>query len=122
VVSTIGTVPDTSIYFFDFDKQTISVFNINEQSGAKYSMYDSITKTFSLAIGQNQNLMTYVYETNELVRVKQTESREQKLSAFCLCARHGRQLSAGSPLWAWQWEPLANDKGAYREEESEGRW
>ena len=70
MVSTIGTVPDTSIYFFDFDKQTISVFNINEQSGAKYSMYDSITNTFSLAFGQNQNLVTYVYETNELLQAK----------------------------------------------------
>lgn len=70
VVSTVGTVPDTSICFFDFDKQTVSISNINEQSGAKYSMYDSITNTFSLAIGQNQNLVTYVYETNELLQVK----------------------------------------------------
>ena len=58
------------IYFFNFDKQTVSISNINEQSGAKYSMYDSITNTFSLAIGQNQNLVTYVYETNELLQVK----------------------------------------------------
>lgn len=70
VVSTVGTVPNTSIYFFDFDKQTVSSANINEQSGAKYSMYDVITNTFSLAFGLNQNPVTYVYETNERLRVK----------------------------------------------------
>ena len=68
VISTVGTVPDTSIYFFDFDKQTVSVANINEQSGAKYSMYAGTT--FSLAFGPNQNPETYVYETNELLRVE----------------------------------------------------
>jgi hypothetical protein len=66
VVSTVGTVPDTSIYFFDFDNQTVSSVNINEQSGAKYSMYDVTTNTFSLAFGPNQNSATYVYKTNEL--------------------------------------------------------
>lgn len=71
VVSTVGTVPDTSIYLFDFDKQTVSTANINEQSGAKYSMYDATTNTFSLAFGPNQNPVTYVYETNErLLRIK----------------------------------------------------
>ncbi|MDQ7092437.1 hypothetical protein REC12_02370 [Desulfosporosinus sp. PR] len=70
VVSTVGTVPDTSIYFFDFDKQTFSIANINEQSGAKYSMYDVTTNTFSLAFGSNQNPVTYVYETNERLRVE----------------------------------------------------
>ncbi len=70
VVSTVGTVPDTSIYLFDFDKQTVSIANINEQSGTKYSMYDATTNTFSLAFGPNQNSVTYVYETNERLRVK----------------------------------------------------
>lgn len=70
VVSTVGTVPDTSIYFFDFDKQTVSSVNINEQSGAKYSMYDVTTNTFSLAFGPNQNPVTYVYITNELLRAE----------------------------------------------------
>lgn len=70
VVSTVGTVPDTSIYFFDFDKQTVSIVNINEQSGAKYSMYDATTNTFSLAFGPNHNPVTYVYETNEQLRVE----------------------------------------------------
>lgn len=66
VISTVGTVPDTSIYFFDFDKQKVSSVNINEQSGAKYSMYDVTTNTFSLAFGPNQNPATYVYKTNKL--------------------------------------------------------
>ncbi|HAZ36618.1 MAG TPA: hypothetical protein DDX02_02840 [Clostridiaceae bacterium] len=70
VVSTVGTVPDTSIYFFNFDKQTVSSVNINEQSGAKYSMYDATTNTFSLAFEPNQNPVTYVYETNKLLRTK----------------------------------------------------
>lgn len=70
VVSTVGTVPNTSIYFFDFDKQTVSIANINEQSGAKYSMYDVTTNTFSLAFGPNQNPVTYIYETNERLRVE----------------------------------------------------
>lgn len=70
VVSTVGTVADTSIYFFDFDKQTVNSANINEQSGAKYSMYDATTNTFSLAFGPNQNPVTYVYETNERLRVE----------------------------------------------------
>lgn len=38
VVSSVGTVSDTSIYFFDSDKQTVSGVNTNEQSGAKYYM------------------------------------------------------------------------------------
>ncbi|MDK2868503.1 MAG: hypothetical protein PWP38_2818 [Clostridiales bacterium] len=70
VVSTVGTVPDTSIYSFDFDKQTVNSVNINEQSGAKYSMYDVTTNTFSLAFGPNQNPVTYIYETNERLRVE----------------------------------------------------
>ena len=37
-----------------------------------------------------------------------------------MCAQHGQQLDGESQLWAWQWEPLANDKGVYREVESEG--
>jgi len=69
-VSTVGTVPGTSIHFFDFDKQTVSIANINEQSGATYSMYDLATNTFSLAFEPNQNPVTYVYETNELLRVE----------------------------------------------------
>lgn len=70
VVSSVGTVSDTSIYFFDSDKQTVSGVNINEQSGAKYSMYDATANTFSLAFESNQNPVTYVYKTNELLRVK----------------------------------------------------
>lgn len=70
VISTVGIVPDTSIYFFDSDKQTVSGVNINEQSGAKYSMYDATANTFSLAFESNQNPVTYVYKTNELLRVK----------------------------------------------------
>lgn len=70
VVSTIGTVPDTSIYLFDFDKQSVSSVNINEQSGAKYSMYDATTNTFSLAFEPGQDPVTYVYETNERLRVE----------------------------------------------------
>lgn len=70
VVSTVGTVPDTSIYFFDFAKQRVRIANINEQSGAGYSMYDVTTNTFSLAFGPNQNPVTYVYEANERLRVE----------------------------------------------------
>lgn len=70
VISTVGTVPDTSIYFFDFDKQTVGTVNINEQSGTTYSMYDAATNTFSLAFGPGQNPVTYVYETDERLRVE----------------------------------------------------
>ena len=70
IVSTVGTVPDTSIYFFDFDKQTVSIANINEKSDAKYSMYDVTTNTFSLAFEPNQNPVNYVYETNDQLRVE----------------------------------------------------
>ncbi len=70
VVSTVGTVPNTSICLFDFDKQTVSIANINEQSGAKYSVYDLTTNTFSLAFGPNQIPVTYVYDTNERLRVE----------------------------------------------------
>lgn len=70
VVSSVGTVSDTSIYFFDFDKQTVNGVNINEQSGAKYSMYDATANTFSLVFESNQNPVTYVYKRNELLRVK----------------------------------------------------
>ena len=41
-------------------------------------------------------------------------------SLFFMCAQHGQQLDGESPLWAWYWEPLANDKGVYCEVESEG--
>lgn len=75
VVSTVGTVPDTSIYFFDFDKQTVSSANINEQSGAKYSMYDDTTNTFSLAFEPGQEPVTYIYETNEQLRVEESNSK-----------------------------------------------
>ncbi len=68
VVSNVGTVPETSIYFFDFDKQIVNSVNINEQSGAKYSMYDNITNTFNLAFEPNQDPVTYNYEANELIR------------------------------------------------------
>ena len=37
-----------------------------------------------------------------------------------LCAQHGQQLDGESPLWAWEWEPLANDNGVHCEVESEG--
>ena len=50
----MGTVSDTSIYFFDSNKQTVSGVNINEQLGAKYSMYDATANTFSLAFESNQ--------------------------------------------------------------------
>lgn len=76
VVSTVGTVPDTSIYFFDFDKQTVSTANINEQSGAEYSMYDATTNTFSLAFEPNQNPIAYVYETNEQLREKRRRMKK----------------------------------------------
>ncbi len=68
VVSAVGTVPDTSIYLFDFDKQKVNIADINEQSGAEYSMYDATTNTFSLAFEANQNPVTYIYETNEQLR------------------------------------------------------
>lgn len=42
------------------------------------------------------------------------------LAHFFMCAQHGQQLDGESPLWAWYWEPLANDKGVYCEVESEG--
>lgn len=38
----------------------------------------------------------------------------------CLCARHGRRLGGGSPLYAWQRGVLAKDKGVRCEAESEG--
>ena len=68
VASAVGTVPDTSIYLFDFDKQKVNIANINEQSGAEYSMYDAATNTFSLAFEANQDPVTYIYETNEQLR------------------------------------------------------
>ncbi|HHV08692.1 MAG TPA: hypothetical protein GXX75_00230 [Clostridiales bacterium] len=74
VVSTVGTVPDTSIYFFDFDEQTVSIANINGQSGAEYSMYDATTNTFSLAFEPNQNPVAYVYETNERLRADMNQN------------------------------------------------
>ncbi|MDF2871898.1 MAG: hypothetical protein K0R05_3473 [Anaerocolumna sp.] len=70
VVSTVGTLPDTSIYFFDFDKQTLSRSNINEQSKARYSMYDITTNNFSVAFEPGQIPVTYVYETNERLRAE----------------------------------------------------
>lgn len=70
VISTIGTVPETSIYSFNFDMQTFSNVNINEQSGAKYSTYDDTTNTFSLAFEPDQSPIAYTYETNELLRVE----------------------------------------------------
>lgn len=70
VVSTAGTVPDTSIYLFDFDKQIVSTVNINEQSDAGYSMYDATTNTFNLAFGPGQNPVAYVYEEDERLQVK----------------------------------------------------
>lgn len=70
VVSAANTVPNTSIYFFDSDKQTVSSVNINEQSSAKYSSYDVTTNTFSLGFGPNQNPVTYDYKMNELLRAE----------------------------------------------------
>ncbi|MFT4147008.1 MAG: hypothetical protein QM644_21415 [Mobilitalea sp.] len=70
VISTIGTVAETSIYLFDFDEKIVSNVNINEQSGAQYSMYDDTTNTFSLAFEPNKSPMAYTYEINELLRVK----------------------------------------------------
>lgn len=81
VASAVGTVPDTSIYFFDFNKQTVNIANINEQSGAKYSMYDVTTNTFNLAFGPNQKPMTYVYETNEQLREKKDKVGDQPIWA-----------------------------------------
>lgn len=70
VISTIGTVPETSIYSFNFDMQTVSNVNINEPSGAKYSTYDDTTNTFSLAFEPDQSPIAYTYETNELLRIE----------------------------------------------------
>lgn len=88
VVSTVGTVPDTSIYFFDFDKQRVSISNINEQSGAKYSMYDVTTNAFNLAFGPNQKPVAYVYETNEQLRLE--EMNQSKIE------------NSDKPLWVNQ--------------------
>lgn len=70
VISTVGTVPDTSIYFFDFEKETVSSVNINVQSGAQYSMYNVKTNTFSLAFASDQNPLIYTYEMNGLLRIE----------------------------------------------------
>lgn len=70
VVSTVGTVPNTSIYLFDFHKQKVRSVNINEQSGALYSIYDTTTNTFSLSFEQGQSPVTYIYETNERLQVE----------------------------------------------------
>lgn len=67
VVSTVGTVPDASIYFFDFDNSTLRYANINEQSGAKYSIYDEKTNIFSLAVEPDDKPLSYVYAANELL-------------------------------------------------------
>lgn len=76
VISTVGTVPETSIYFFNFDEETISIADINEQTNAKYSIYDAATNTFRLAFGPNQDAKSYIYSSNQLIRVDETESRE----------------------------------------------
>lgn len=97
VVSTVGTVPDTSIYFFDFDKQTVSTANINEQSGAEYSMYDATTNTFSLAFEPNQNPIAYVYETNEQLREKKKKDEENSKSEDM---NQNNIENSDEPLWA----------------------
>ena len=40
--------------------------------------------------------------------------------SYSMCAQHGVNLGGESPLQAWQWELLAEDKGVHREMESEG--
>lgn len=38
--------------------------------------------------------------------------------SFLLCARHALQLGGESPLQAWQYEPLADDKGIRKKSEA----
>ena len=61
------------------------------------------------ALNENQKVVV------EIIDVKSQDFP----NSFFMCAQHGQQLDGESPLWAWQWEPLANDKGVYCEVESE---